>query len=67
MASLTARLVRAADDLRCLRAEVNGLAAHLLAEGISEGAYMALVAVFDRLGGMPDPRVVIRDGKYYEV
>lgn len=67
MVTLTGRLLRAAEDLALLRAEVNNLALCLLDDdnGISEQQYMALVAVCTRLGGMPELKVDVTDGRYY--
>jgi hypothetical protein len=65
--SLTNRLVRAADDLRRLRADLNNLAVSLLTdrEGISGDAYLLLRSVFDRVGGMPELNVDATDGRWY--
>jgi hypothetical protein len=67
MVTLTGRLIRAAEDLQQLRAEVNTLALLLLDgdDGITEGQYLALEAVMLRLGGMPELRVDATDGRYY--
>jgi len=65
--SLTGRLVRAADDLRLLRADLNSLAVALLTDenGISEEADRLLRSVFDRVGGMPNLNVDATDGRFY--
>jgi hypothetical protein len=67
MVTLTGRLMLAVDELRELRAEVNDLALLLLDsdDGITEGQYVALAAVMNRLGGMPDLKVDVTDGRYY--
>jgi hypothetical protein len=66
-ASLTGRLVRAADDLRRLRSDLNSLAVALLTDGdgVSEEAYGLLRSVFDRVGGMPNLNVDATDGRFY--
>jgi len=66
-ASVTGRLVRAADDLRRLRADLNSLAVCLLTDGdgVSEESYRLLRSVFDRVGGMPALNVDATDGRFY--
>jgi hypothetical protein len=60
-------LVRVADDLRMLRADLNELALVLLNDdnGISEDAYVRLRMLFDRVGGMPELNVDATDGRWY--
>ncbi len=67
MVTLTGRLLRAAEDLQQLRAEVNNLALLLLDndDGLTEDQYHALSAVMYRLGGMPELTVDVTDGRYY--
>jgi|688.fasta_scaffold120433_11 hypothetical protein len=65
--SLTGRLVRAADDLRRLRSDLNSLAVALLTDdnGISQESYGLLRSVFARVGGMPALNVDATDGRFY--
>ncbi len=67
MQSITGRMLKAADDLRLLRADLNSLAVALLTDenGISEEADRLLRTVFDRVGGMPHLNVDATDGRFY--